>query len=872
MLLRRPAITLLLVATLAACATEDAGRPAGATCSVDQDCETGLCFIGRCMDPDGDDDGDGLSNGDEATAGTNPTQADSDQDGRSDLEEVGDDPAHPPDTDGDGRIDAMESSTHDADHDCVVDERDADDATPLQDPRALVTLACRTEGVCAAWVKSIGARCDAGTLHCDYGQVPPYEGSVETRCDGLDGDCDGSADEDFLVDGKGVGQTCRGGSGCISGVIVCAADGHGAVCAAEGAGEVGVETCNGLDDDCDGEIDEGVPYQGTPVGGPCVGQGACAGAPGVVQCNLDLGEAVCSVGPGGTQSLVATEVCNGLDDDCDGTTDEGLLWTAPDGTTHERGAPCAVGACAGGVVVCDPVDATPTCSALLVAKPELCNGVDDDCDGQTDEGIGWLGIPVGAPCEGLGLCGPGVVECVASTGQATCSTHAGASADEAQPEICDGLDNDCDGIADDGLLWQGIPLGAACAGAGACGPGVVECVEGGQPRCSSDPGGTQAGDEPESCDALDNDCDGATDEELVGTATDCGATGVCAEVASAVCEGGAWQCVPPVDVPTYEADEASCDALDNDCDGATDEGLPMVWGTEWLPVDAGASPPPRRAAAVAFAPESGILWLHGGATGAAEAPEPLADTWSFDPTTNTWAEVGGSGPPATGGAALAWHTATGRLLRTGGEATPTLWSLSPGQGWKSLGVLPGVAPPAVSGATLTPLPDGALVRLGGRTADGAPGGVWRLDPSALTWEELPGGDSTDAARADHAAALDLATGRVLVAGGTTASGDPATTVAAYAVEAGTWSPVATLPLPPGDRPPFALDPYSGLALLPSGDGALQSVSLSDGATSAAPNTDPDGATAVYDATARRALLVRPSEDGTALEELPSICP
>jgi len=110
---------------LVACAADDK-RPVGANCDSDAQCEQGLCGGGVCLDPNGDEDGDGLINRLEAGLGTDPLAADSDGDERDDALEVGA-PGAPSDGDGDGKIDALESSTADVDADCIPDQQDADD-------------------------------------------------------------------------------------------------------------------------------------------------------------------------------------------------------------------------------------------------------------------------------------------------------------------------------------------------------------------------------------------------------------------------------------------------------------------------------------------------------------------------------------------------------------------------------------------------------------------------------------------------------------------------------------------------------------------------------------------------------------------------
>jgi MYXO-CTERM domain-containing protein len=90
------------------------------------------------------------------------------------------------------------------------------------------------------------------------------------------------------------------------------------------AGEPQTELCDNLDNDCDGEIDNGF-Y----LGDPCVeGIGECR-KEGTILCAPDREDSICSVQAG----QVAEEICDGKDNDCDGETDNGCLPTDDDDST-----------------------------------------------------------------------------------------------------------------------------------------------------------------------------------------------------------------------------------------------------------------------------------------------------------------------------------------------------------------------------------------------------------------------------------------------------------------------------------------------------------------------------------------------------------
>lgn len=188
------------------------------------------------------------------------------------------------------------------------------------------------------------------------------------------------------------------------------------------SGSIIFETCNDLDDDCDGKVDEDFPQKGMACNdgdlGACLGTGTlvCNGTGSGLTCNI--------TNPGATP---VAETCNGLDDNCNGAIDEGIS--------------CTPG--------CVPTSAT-----------DLCNGLDDDCDGAFEEDDGQVGQPCGLsnnpPCQfGTNACIGGSIVCVGAI--------------DPQAEVCNGIDDNCDGMPD---------VNAPC-------PDPTSCVEGGcRVRCA----------------------------------------------------------------------------------------------------------------------------------------------------------------------------------------------------------------------------------------------------------------------------------------------------------------------------------------------------------------------------------------------------
>ncbi len=377
-------------------------------------------------------------------------------------------------------------------------------------------------------------------------------------CNGLDDDCNGAIDDIASVScGLNIGE-------CRPGMTACVDDGQGGKKTVCNGGTTPVpELCDGKDNDCDGVTDgfglgcypadaTGCTLNVTPTSCASVPreQWQCAGvcAPGLLTCT----QGTCGMCAGAVTPT--TEVaCDKLDNDCDGEVDEGF----------NIGGGCGpglggIGECRAGALQC--VDNALKCVGGQGPIDEICNGKDDDCDGMVDN------LP--------GSCGPTLGECRA--GKPMCSGTQTVCNQPMAPtgEICNGKDDDCNGLTDDDPKDADLLVTTACGSAvGICRPGVLRCI-GGMKSCE---GGVQA--EIERCNNVDDDCDGMVDNGIAapgpcpppGLMLGSPVVGECVPAMN-VCEpdgvGGAlWRCVGGVG-PAAEA----CDGKDNDCDGTIDNG------------------------------------------------------------------------------------------------------------------------------------------------------------------------------------------------------------------------------------------------------------------------------------------------------------
>jgi hypothetical protein len=380
---------------------------------------------------------------------------------------------------------------------------------------------------------------------------------VAETCNGVDDDCDGEVDE-------GLTRGCYSGAPATEGVGTCGGGTQTCSAGAWGAcvGEIlpATDLCNGLDDDCDGAVDQDFPT----VGDACsAGTGACF-ASGLVVCSVDGATAECDATPG----IGDAEICDGIDNDCDGQTDEYLsrgCYTGPPGTE-------GVGTCVAGTQSCGGGTWQP-CTGQTLPTPDLCNGADDDCNAATADGSAEP--TYGNACDGADadLCDEGTMACVAAS--MVCTDTTGDAV-----EVCNNADDDCNGAVDDmpaafyaqaccssGTLADCTNTGAGtrcAAGAPVCDAGMILCA------------GSVA-KTPEVCNGVDDDCDGVVDDlpELGASCTGDGAntTGTCTATWS--CDPGnlgsgpgGLRCTQVIG-PQPEV----CDGVDTNCDGSLDGGV-----------------------------------------------------------------------------------------------------------------------------------------------------------------------------------------------------------------------------------------------------------------------------------------------------------
>jgi hypothetical protein len=422
----------------------------------------------------------------------------------------------------------------------------------------------------AGYADTNGLRSDGCEAIC----VPT--GRLEVLCDGVDDDCDGETDEDFTVTFCGEGF-CRRLSVCFRGEERCEAR------TPPIATDV---TCDRVDDDCDGAVDDDAFC-------PCYADSECDdGNPcnGVETCTIGVG---CNTGtPMECDDAVSCtdDTCNPLTRLCEHTALDALCDDGNPcngGETCDARAGCMVGtpvncddriactddacdtrtgacshtpihsACQDGVFCngaesCDTVrgcisGAAPSCSDGILCTDDVCSAATDSCQN----------TPIHGRCDDSQYCN-GTERCEAGRGCVSgavpaCDDGIGCTADACDPTAAGGT-GACRNTPPD-VDGDGFPP-ISCLG--------TDCNDSNR---FVYPGAT------ETCNAVDDDCDGATDETFACVQNSSGActVGACSgvRVCSASCSWGTC---------TVLSTE-SCNAIDDNCNGATDEGFSCVYNT-----------------------------------------------------------------------------------------------------------------------------------------------------------------------------------------------------------------------------------------------------------------------------------------------------
>jgi hypothetical protein len=471
----------------------------------------------------------------------------------------------------------------------------------------------------------------ATSTDCDDTDSGDHPGATEV-CNGDDEDCDGVVDDGVEstfyadTDGDGYGDASVTDAACsaASGYVTDSTD-----CDDTSAGihPGATEVCDSADtdEDCDGLADNAdssaatttkssyyADGDGDSYGGATTGL-YCDQPSGYVATSTDCDDTDAGDHPG------AIEVCNGDDEDCDGTVDDGVETTFyADADSDGYGdASVTDAACtpASGYVA-NSTDCDDTSATINPGATEVCDSADtdEDCDGLADDADASAsattkttyyadsdGDTYGGATSGLYCDEPsGYLATSTDCDDTDAGVHPGAT------EVCNGDDEDCDGVADDGAEStfyadaDGDGYGDAGVTDSACSAGsgfVADATDCDDTSAAINPGATEVcdgADTDEDCDGLADDADPSTDaatETTFHADTDSDGYGAAAGVAS--CDAAAGyladgsDCDDTTAAVNPGADEL-CDAVDDDCDGLVDDADPDVSGVDTWYADSDA--------------------------------------------------------------------------------------------------------------------------------------------------------------------------------------------------------------------------------------------------------------------------------------------
>ncbi len=320
----------------------------------------------------------------------------------------------------------------------------------------------------------------------------------------------------------------------------------------------------------------------------------------------DCDDADASLSPG------ATEYCDGIDNDCDGSTDEASAADAStwyldaDGDGYGDPAYSVIACTSPSSHVADSSDCDDSSAAVSPSASELCNGVDDDCDGAVDEASAvdaatWY---LDSDGDGYGDAGSTTAACSAPSGYCADATDCDDSDGATHPgadEHCDGHDDDCDGTVDeasavDAATWY---LDSDGDGYGDAGSTTAACSQpSGHVALGTDCDDGDADAWPgadEWCDGHDDDCDGDVDEDDAldastwhpdvdgdGWGDVSNASTSCSAPSGSISDGSDCD---DHDAAVFPGADEWCNGYDDDCDGVVDEADALDASTWYADAD-----------------------------------------------------------------------------------------------------------------------------------------------------------------------------------------------------------------------------------------------------------------------------------------------